>query len=160
MKGSAALTALALAIVVSLAGCGFLSTGIPGWCGGVTSGPKPLSSESAMPAATADPHHLLCISAVNLSNVDMGLQEPETWGLIQACQGMSASEPDTLGSSWSVEVGRAGDASIAGPILARFEESQFTGNPPYLLEVVINADLTATIRQRSSLPFDAASRHC
>lgn len=129
----------------------------------------PLSGTSARPVATADPHHLLCIAAENRSNVDMALQEVvgkglRTWGLIEACSGMAASEPDTIGPDtigpWSVEVGRAKDASIVGPILARFEESDFTGDPPYLLEVVINADLTATIRQRTSLSVDPTARNC
>jgi hypothetical protein len=82
---------------------------------------------------------------------------PGAWSRL--CGGMAASEPDTVGP-WSLEVGRAKDASIVGPILARFEESQFSGDPPYLLEVVINADLTATIRQRTSLSEDPTARHC
>ena len=94
----------------------------------------------------------------------MGLNELRdgkvlTWSLISACSGMAASEPGTTGR-WSLQVGRAGAPRGVDPILASFDSSQFTGDPPYLIEVVINADFTATITQRASLPSDPARSLC
>ena len=81
------------------------------------------------------------------------------WALISACTGMEASEPGTTGR-WSLQVGRAGAAGSIDQVLATFDSSQFAGDPPYLIEVVINADFTATIAQRPSLPFDSARSLC
>jgi hypothetical protein len=72
---------------------------------------------------------------------------------------MEGSEPGTTGQ-WSLEVGRVGVPGSVDKVLATYDVSQFTGDPPYLIEVVINADFTATIAQRASLPLDSARRLC
>jgi hypothetical protein len=59
-----------------------------------------------------------------------------------------------------LELGRAGEGNIEGPVLASFDSSQVTGEAPYLIEVVIGPDLTATIEQRSALPRDPTSGSC
>jgi hypothetical protein len=101
-----------------------------------------------------------CIAIENKSGVDMAIVEPgSSWGLIQACSGVTST--GTIPSApWRLEVGRATPGSIAGPDLASFDSSQLTGEPPYLIEVLINADLSVTIRQRTSLPGNPAVRYC
>jgi hypothetical protein len=94
----------------------------------------------------------------------MGLNEttdgdPVGWSLIAACSGMTASQEIATGS-WGLELGRAGEGNIEGPVLASFDSSQVTGEAPYLIEVVIGPDLTATIEQRSALPRDPTSGSC
>jgi hypothetical protein len=160
----AAVVIAALSIGANLAGCGLFSM-VPGWCGGEGSGGgQPPSGVTPQPLATADPRHLLCIAAENRSSVDMGLNELRDGqvlegGLISACTGMQASEPGTTGR-WSLQVGRTSAAGSIDRVLANFDASQFTGAPPYLIEVVINADFTATIAQRASLPLDSARSLC
>ena len=94
----------------------------------------------------------------------MGLNELrdgvlQSWSLIAACSGMEGSEPGTTGH-WSLQVGRIGTPGSVDQVLASFDASQFTGDPPYLIEVVIKADFTATIAQRASLPWDSARSLC
>ena len=72
------------------------------------------------------------------------------WSLIAACSGMSVSTVVPTGS-WGLELGRAAEGDIAGSVLASFDSSQLTGEPPYLIAVVIGPDLDATIEQRSAL---------
>jgi hypothetical protein len=81
------------------------------------------------------------------------------WSLIEACEGMAASQGIPSGS-WALEVGRTEPGKIIGPILASFDSSQLTGEAPYLIAVVIGPDVTATIEQRSSLPADPARTLC
>jgi hypothetical protein len=93
----------------------------------------------------------------------MGLNEtahgdPVGWSLIAACSGMTASTGIPTGS-WGLELGRAAEGAIAGPVLASFDSSDLRGEPPYLMEVMIGPDLTATIEQRSALG-DPASDSC
>ena len=93
----------------------------------------------------------------------MGLNQttggnPVGWSLIAACSGMTESRGIPTGS-WGLELGRAARGDIAEPALASFGSSQLTGDPPYLIEVIIGHDLTATIEQRSSLG-DPASDSC
>jgi hypothetical protein len=138
------------------------SAGLPGWCGGLPSGrPAPLPPNTPRPLYTPDPHTVRCIAIENKSRVDMALVEPgSSWGLIQACSGSDSTGP-VPPAPWTLEVGRATPGSISGPGLASFDSAQLTGEPPYLIEVVINADLTATIQQRTSLPENPpAVRYC
>jgi hypothetical protein len=72
--------------------------------------------------------------------------------------------PDTRGmwiqsGSWGLELGRAAEGDTAGPLLASFDSTQLTGEPPYLIEVIIGPDLTATIEKRTALR-DPASASC
>jgi hypothetical protein len=158
--------ALATLVLVAaiLGGCGLLS-GRPEWCGQVVSGgPMPPSGSTPYEIPTPDSAHLACIAVVNRSDVDFALSETAggeqvSWSLIQACEGMTASEP--IADSWSLAIGQAsGDGGISEPALARFDSSQLTGQGPYLIEVVVNEDRSASITQRSSLPWDPASSHC
>jgi hypothetical protein len=137
------------------------SASLPGWCGGLgTGGPAPLPPNTPRPLYTPDPHTVRCIAIENKSPVDMAIVEPgSSWGLIQACSGSDSTGP-VPPAPWTLEVGRATPGSISGPDLASFDSSQLTGEPPYLIEVVINADLTATIQQRTSLPENPAVRYC
>jgi hypothetical protein len=131
-------------------------TVVPSWCGGV-----PIGGMDPGPRATPDPRELRCIAVENHSGVDMTLIEGDTGtgGRIPACTGMMQSGPN-LTRPWSLQIGRADpDLAITGPVLASFDSSQLTGDPPYLIEVVVNADLTATIGQRRSLP-EFMSRNC
>lgn len=132
-------------------------TVVPFWCGGVPMGP----SLEPGPRATPDPRELRCIAVENHSAVDMTLVEGDTGtgGRIPACTGMNQSGQNPTGP-WSLQVGRADpELAIEGPVLASFDSSQLTGDPPYLIEVVVNADLTATIVQRLSLS-EFMSRNC
>jgi hypothetical protein len=134
-------------------------TVVPGWCGGVPIGPP----GEPGPRATPDPRELRCIAVENHSGVDMTLIEGDTGtggrSRLSACTGMTQSGPIPT-RPWSLRVGRADpELAIAGPVLASFDSSQLTGDPPYLLEVVVNADLTATIGQRLSLP-EFIARNC
>lgn len=162
MRGAVA--AAALTIAATLSGCGLLSA-VPGWCGGQASGGgPPPSGVTPRPFETPDPRQLLCIAAENRSSEDMGLNELhdgklQSWGLISACSGMAGSEPGTTGQ-WSLQVGRVGVPGSVDQVLASFDSSQFTGDGPYLIEVLINPDFTATITQRASLPFDPARSLC
>jgi hypothetical protein len=64
-------------------------------------------------------------------------------------------------ASWSLQVGQADpNLDIVGPVLARFDSQQLTGEGPVFIEVIINSDLTATISQRSSLPWVPTSDYC
>lgn len=87
---------------------------------------------------------------------DGQLQE---WSLIEACSGMAGSEAGTTGQ-WTLQVGRFSAEGRVDKVLASFDVSQFTGDPPYLIEVLINPDFTATIAQQTSLPSDPARSLC
>ena len=117
--------------------------------------------DQTAPPPTPDSQTLQCIAVENNSDVDMVLTGP-TYGAgrISACSGMSSSASGITGP-WSLQVGRAdSQLAIDGPVLASFDSSQLIGEPPYLVEVVINSDLSATISQRASLPEDATVSHC
>jgi hypothetical protein len=154
-----------LTLAANLAACGFVLPGRPQWCGAVVSGgPGVLPPDTPRPIATPDPDHLLCIAMENHSDVDMGFSEsrgdgPKDWGLISACSGVAASEANAS-EPWAIEVGRTKPGALVGPVLASFDSSRLTGEPPYLIEVVIDPDKRVTIDQRSSLSEDPASRKC
>jgi hypothetical protein len=137
------------------------SAGLPSWCGLASMGPMPPAGGTPRPVETPDPHRLRCIAAENRSAVDMWLVENSGGGLVSACSAMSSSSPTDLTTPWSLQVGRAdGEGGIAGPVLARYDSSQLTGEAPHLIAVVINSDLTATISQRTSLPWTTTSPYC
>jgi hypothetical protein len=137
--------------------------GLPGWCGTAgTGGPWPGPSATPRPVVTPDPHRLLCIAVENHSEVVMALTQSPRGGAVRidACSGMQASQSGVSGP-WSLEVGRADpNLNFDGPVLASFDSSQLTGDAPYLIEVVINADRTASIAQRASLPAFPTSDYC
>jgi hypothetical protein len=94
----------------------------------------------------------------------MGLSETTnevsgTWSLVAACSGVAISTVVPTGS-WGRELGLAAEGDIAGRVLASYDSSQLSGEPPYLIAVEIDEDLNATIEQRSSLPLDPATAQC
>ena len=131
---------------------------IPGWCGGVPIGPAPIPPYTPGPYYTPDPHTLLCMMVENKSTVDMAIADSMSWGLIAACTSVESSAPVPK-APWTYQIGRATPGSIEGPVLGTVDSSALTGEPPFLIEVVINADLSVTVRQRTSLP-NLADRYC
>lgn len=129
----------------------------PSWCGTVVSGGPPvLPPDTPHPIPTPDLHTLMCIGVENDSQMDVALVEPESSTVIQACSGMAASESVPT-APWSLEIRISGGGSAP---LATFGSALLTGDPPYLIEVHVGADLNVTIRQRDSLPEDMARRYC
>lgn len=150
MRGALAIVVLSSAVI--LVACGSaLPRLLPQWC--ETAGP--------------DGGPPLCISIENRSAVDMVLAAHIGYGPIvgernvAACTGVAVSRSDMNGP-WTLLVGPAEvHGNISAPTLASFDLSQLTGDPPYLIEVVINSDLTATMGQRPWLPMDPTGhRYC
>jgi hypothetical protein len=137
------------------------SAGLPGWCGALPTGrPGPVPPNTPRPLYTPDPHTVRCIAIENKSGVDMAIVEPgSSWGLIPACSGSDSTGP-IPSAPWKLEVGRATPGSISGPVLASFDSSQLAGEPPCLIEVLIDGDLSVTIQQRTSLPENPAVMYC
>jgi hypothetical protein len=136
---------------ISATQSGTASVQIPGWCGGVPIGPAPGPSESPHPYYTPDPRTLLCMLVENKSTVDMAIADGDSWSLVAACTSMESSGP-VPEAPWAYEVGRATPGSIDGPVLGTVSSSALTGQPPFLVKVVINPDLSLTVRQQTSLP--------
>jgi hypothetical protein len=142
-----------------------IAVAVPGWCGGIGSGgPPPASGVTLQPAGTMDPNFLMCIASLNHSSAAMGLNETQagrqsSWTRLYACSGTAGSERKA--AVWSLQVAKAGDPSgIGGPILATLDSSQMIGSPPYLIEVSIDADGKASIRQTDHLPDDPTAKLC
>jgi hypothetical protein len=137
---------------------------VPGWCASTDVVSIPVR-ESMRPLASVDPAHVLCLAARNESKVDMTLRETgggsTSQSLIAACEGTDGSESGVV-MPWSLEVGRSGpeNLDIVGPILARFDGSRLAGPGPYMVEVLIHADLTVTIAQRDKLHDEAHGGNC
>lgn len=130
------------------------SAGLPGWCGSVASrGPADLPPNTPRPFFTPDVQTLLCVAMQDTSSVDMVVTGATGGGtLLTSCGAVTSSGPVPSGP-WKLQVGRTTPAlTIAGPPLATFDSSQVMGDPPYLIEVIVNPDLSATIQQRDSLP--------
>lgn len=162
MRG--ALAAVVLTLAVSLVACGSaVPRLLPPWCGAPGTGvlpPQPGATHRPVP----DRDHLLCIAVENHSDVDMVLARSVGYGPLQetgpkiaACRGVAVSE-SFINVPPMLYVGQAGPPWRSGPTISSFDASQVTGDPPYLIEVVINSDLTGTIGQRPRLLMDPTGR--
>lgn len=144
--------------VASSSPAAILQVQIPGWCGGLPMGPAPAPSTSPHPYSTPDPHTLLCMMVENKSTVDMAIDDSSSWSLVAACTSMESSGP-VPEAPWAYQIGRATPGSIGGPVLGTVSSSALTGEPPFLIEVVINPDLSVSVRQQTSLP-NPTDRFC